>query len=79
MQMGRKHSYYTCEMAEVVYRSVVRVEREKGPIRRAWLPSEESPVVFGVHGAIAGHYRVPPDAYEPHAATLDYIVAAAAG
>ena len=66
-------------MADVVYRSQVRIERERGPVRRAYLPAEPEPVIFGVHGAIAEHYKVPPDAFPPHATTLDYIVAAAAG
>ncbi len=66
-------------MGEVVYRSEVRIERIKGPIRRAYLPAESKPVIFGVHGAVAEHYKVPPGAYEEHATTLDYIVAAAAG
>lgn len=66
-------------MAEVVYRSEVRIEREKGPVRRAYLPAEAEPVIFGVHGAVAAHYKVPPDAFPPRATTLDYIVAAAAG
>jgi hypothetical protein len=66
-------------MAEVVYRSEVRIEREKGPLRRAYLPAEPEPVIFGVHGAVAEHYKVPPEAFPPHATTLDYIVAAAAG
>ncbi len=66
-------------MAEVAYRSQVRIERVKGPVRRAWLPAEPQPVIFGVHGAVAEHYRVPPEVLEPHATTLDYIVAATAG
>jgi hypothetical protein len=66
-------------MAEVVYRSKVRIERVKGPIRRAYLPAEREPVTFGVHGAVAEHYKLPPDAFEAHATTLDYIVASAAG
>ena len=66
-------------MAEVVYRSEVRIERVKGPVRKAWLPAEKEPVIFGVHDAIAEHYKVSPDAYEPRATTLDYVVAAAAG
>ena len=66
-------------MGDVVYRSEVRIEREKGPVRRAYLPAESAPVIFGVHGAIAEHYKVPPDAFPPHATTLDYIVAATAG
>ena len=66
-------------MSEVVYRSEVRIERVKGPVRRAHLPAESEPVIFGAHGAIAEHYRVSPAAAEPRATTLDYIVAAAAG
>ena len=66
-------------MADVVYRSEVRIEREKGPMRRAYLPAEPEAVIFGVHGAIAAHYKVPPEAFPAHATTLDYIVAAAAG
>lgn len=66
-------------MSEVVYRSHVRIERVKGPLRRAYLPTEQMPVIFGVHGAVARHYKVPPAVLEPHATTLDYIVAAAAG
>jgi hypothetical protein len=63
----------------VVYTSRVRIERVKGPLRRAYLPVEERPVLFGVHSEIAEHYKVDPAVHEPHAATLDYVVAAAAG
>ena len=66
-------------MAEVVYRSHVRIERVKGPVRRAYLPAEPAPVTFGVHGAVAEHYKVPTQVLEPHATPLDYIVAATAG
>jgi hypothetical protein len=66
-------------MGDVVYRSEVRIERIKGPVRRAYLPAESAPVIFGVHGAVAEHYKVPPGAFEAHATTLDYVVAAAAG
>jgi hypothetical protein len=66
-------------MSDVVYRSEVRIERVKGPVRRAWLPTEKDPVIFGVHGAVEEHYKVPAGAFEPRATTLDYIVAAAAG
>ena len=66
-------------MSEVAYRSQVRIERLKGPVRKAYLPAESQPVLFGVHGAVAEHYKVPPGAFEQHATTLDYVVAAAAG
>ncbi len=63
----------------VVYRSRVRIEPVKGPLRRAYLPAEEEPVLFGVHSEIAEHYGVDIAVHEPHATTLDYLVAAAAG
>jgi hypothetical protein len=63
----------------VVYRSRVRVERVQGPLRRAYLPVEPEPVLFGVHSEVAAHYSVDPQLHAPHATTLDYLVAAAAG
>jgi len=63
----------------VVYRSKVRVERVKGTLRKAYLPVEPDPVLFGVHSEIAEHYGVDPQVQEPHAATIDYLVSAAAG
>lgn len=66
-------------MSEVAYRSDVRIERVKGPLRKAYLPAEPEPVLFGVHGAVAAHYKVSPEISQPHATTLDYVVAAAAG
>lgn len=64
---------------EVVYRAQIRIERVKGPLRRAYLPVEPEPVLFGVHSEIAKHYKVDPSVHEPHATTLDYLVAAAGG
>jgi hypothetical protein len=66
-------------MGEVVYRSHVTVTRHRGPLRTATVPAEEQPVTFGVHGAVAEHYGTDPKDSEPHATTLDYLVAAAAG
>lgn len=66
-------------MSKPVYISRVRIERESGPSRLAYLPAESDPVHFGVHGAIAEHYGVSPEVVEPHATTLDYVVAAAGG
>ena len=63
----------------VAYRSKVRIERVTGPLRRAYLPAEEQPTLFGVHSEIAQHSKVDPAVHAPHATTLDYIVAAAAG
>jgi len=66
-------------VGEVVYRSEIDVERAQGPLRYARIPAEERAVAFGVHGAIAAHYGTAEGSYEPHATTLDYVVAAAAG
>ena len=66
-------------MTKVAYISHVRIERERGPLRFAYLPAEPQPVSFGVRGAVAEHYGVSPDVSEPHATTLDYVVAAAGG
>ena len=67
-------------MAEVEYVSEVHIERKGGPLRIAQLPAEPQPVYFSTHGAIAKHYGVDPAKLaEPHATTLDYIVAATGG
>ena len=66
-------------MSAVIYRSEVRIERIKGPLRKAHLPAESEPVTFGVHGPVAVHYNVAANVAEPRATTLDYIVAATAG
>jgi hypothetical protein len=64
----------------VVYRSQVRIDRVKCPVRKAYLPVETEPVIFGVHDEVAEHYKVKPGAVEPRATTLDYyVVAATAG
>ena len=63
----------------VVYTSKVRIERVKGPLRRAYLPEVESPVMFGVHSEIAEHYGVDTQVHDPHATTLDYVIASTAG
>ena len=64
---------------DVVYTSNVRIERIKGPLRRAYLPQEDDPAFFGVHSEVAEHYGVDPAVHEPHATTLDYVVASAGG
>lgn len=66
-------------MPDVVYESRIRIKRQTGPLRLAYMPAEDEPVTFGVHGAVAEHYGVSPEIATPHATTLDYIVAAAGG
>ncbi len=66
-------------MADPAYIANIRIERKKGPLRFAYLPAEKGAVQFGVHGAIARHYGVSPDVSEPHATTIDYVIAATGG
>jgi hypothetical protein len=66
-------------MGDVTYVSRVRIERVKGSLRKAFVPAESAPVLFGVHDEVAEHYKAAPGSFEPHATTLDYVVAAAAG
>jgi hypothetical protein len=61
------------------YVSRVRIVRDHGPIRRAFLPAEADPVLFGTHDEVREHYGTAPGQYQDHATTLDYVVAAAAG
>lgn len=64
---------------QVVYTSKIRIERVKGPHRRAYLPAIDDPVHFGVHSEVAEHYKVSSAISKPRATTLDYVIAAAAG
>ncbi len=66
-------------MAEPTYVSRSTIRRLEGKLRSATIPAEPNPVLFGVHGEIAGHYGVDPASEEPHATTIDYLVAAAGG
>lgn len=60
------------------YVSRVRIIRERGPIREAYLPVETK-VTFGTHGSVREHYGTALGQYPEHATTLDYVVAATAG
>jgi hypothetical protein len=66
-------------VSELAYISRIRVEPVEGKIRRAHLPIQEEPVLFGVHSEVAEHYGVSPEQLEPHDTTLDYLVAATGG
>jgi len=61
------------------YVSRIRIVRSGGPIRHAYLPAEEEPVVFGTHDEVREHYGTAPGQFPERATTLDYVVAAAAG
>lgn len=64
---------------EPAYVSRVRIVRERGPLRQAYLPAEPDPIVFGTHGPVREFYGTQPGQYPEHATTLDYVVAATAG
>ncbi len=66
-------------MGQPVYVSEVRIEREGGPVRRAYLPAEVEPVRYGAHGPIAEHYGYEAGRFPEHATTLDHVIAAAGG
>ena len=67
-------------MSNVVYTSRAHILRKKGPLRIATLPGEADSVTFSVHDEIAQHYKIDPATLtSSHAATIDYVIAAAAG
>ena len=57
----------------------MRVEPVAGKVRRAYLPVQEEPVLFGIHSDVAEHYGVSPEEEESHDTTLDYLVTATGG
>ena len=61
-----------------VYVSTVRIVRERGPIRKAYLPVDQS-VTFGTHGPVREHHGTAEGQYPDQPTTLDYVVAATAG
>ncbi|MCE2454425.1 MAG: hypothetical protein J4G12_01205 [Gemmatimonadetes bacterium] len=64
-------------MSDLVYLSISRIERLKGPHRHAWLPAHSGPVEFGVHGAVKEHYGADPE--REITTTLDYVAASTGG
>jgi hypothetical protein len=66
-------------MSEVVYTARIPLTRVRGPLRLAHLPTESEPVRFGTHGPIARHYGILGEVPDPHATTIDYVVAATGG
>ena len=64
-------------MGELVHTSRVKLIRDKGPNRRAYLEHFEEPVHYGIHTAIAGFYGREPEVEYP--ATLDHMIGAVGG
>jgi hypothetical protein len=64
-------------MGELIHTSKVKLIRDKGPVRRAFIEHFSEPVTYGLHTAIAGFYGVQPETEYP--ATLDHMIAAIGG
>jgi hypothetical protein len=63
-------------MGKILHTTSVRIEREKGPTRKAMIQGFSEPVYYGVHRGIKRFYGIEPDKEYP--ATLDHMVAATA-
>jgi hypothetical protein len=57
---------------EGIFQQLANLPIRHGQVRKAYLPAESEPVIFGVHGAVAEHYKVPATVADPRATTLDY-------
>ena len=66
-------------MGDVIYKAVIPLTRIKGPLRLAQMPAEPEPVRFGTHGPIARYYGIQGEVTDPHATTIDYVIAATGG
>jgi hypothetical protein len=66
-------------MADVAYRSRVRIEIVRGPLRRITIPAREEPLEIAVHDEVADHYGVPRGGEAERPTTLDLLVGATAG
>ncbi|HEY7363652.1 MAG TPA: hypothetical protein VIE37_06065 [Methylomirabilota bacterium] len=64
-------------MGDVLHVSRVRIMKDKGPRRRAYIEPFPEPVLYGLHGGVKAFYGVEPEEELP--TTLDHIVAAVAG
>ena len=64
-------------MPEIIHVSKVKIIKDKGPVRRAYIEGFRDPVRYGVHGGIKMFYGVEPEEELP--TTLDHVIAAVAG
>ena len=64
-------------MPDILHVSKVKIVKDKGPVRRAYIEAFPDPVRYGVHGGIKKFYGVEPEEERP--TTLDHIIAAVAG
>jgi hypothetical protein len=64
-------------MGDLIHVSKVRILKDKGPVRRAFIEQFPEPVRYGVHGGIKKFYGVEPEEELP--TTLDHVIAAVGG
>ncbi|MBI2001017.1 MAG: hypothetical protein HYT85_12780 [candidate division NC10 bacterium] len=64
-------------MPELIHVSRIRIVKDKGPLRRAYIEGFPEPVRYGVHGGVKKFYGVEPEEDLP--TTLDHMIAAVAG
>ena len=64
-------------MGRLIHTSKIRIEKDKGPMRRAYIEGFEEPLRFGVHSNIKDFYGIEPEEELP--ATLDHLIAAVGG
>jgi hypothetical protein len=64
-------------VGELIHASHIRIVKDKGPVRRAYIEGFADPVRYGLHGGIKKFYGVEPEEELP--TTLDHIIAAVAG
>ena len=64
-------------MGEVIHTTHIKIVKDKGPVRRAFIEKFEEPFYYGIHGGIANFYGVKSEIEYP--STLDHLVAAVAG
>jgi hypothetical protein len=73
----RGHREKEGAMGELIHVTRIRIEKDKGPVRRAYIEAFPEPVRYGVHGGIKKFYGVEP--VEELPTTLDHMIAAVAG
>ncbi len=64
-------------MGALIHTSHVKIQKDKGPTRRAYIENFPEPVRYGLHGGIKEFYGVEPEEEMP--STIDHIVAAVGG
>jgi hypothetical protein len=64
-------------VADLIHVSRVKIVKDKGPVRRAYIERFPEPVRYGVHGGIKKFYGIEPEEDLP--TTLDHVIAAVAG